>query len=462
MGIEIGAAGEALTAIVITNELANSSAPPDVVPHNSDINHCANCGAQLNGKYCHVCGQSSHIHRSLFHMFEEVLHGVFHFDTKAWHTIPALIFRPGHLTRDYIEGKRSYYVSPLALFLFLIFLMFFVFSFTMKGPGNEILNAPESREEVVKELSNLQTSIADKTAEKAKLKPYDSDIWQLENEINETRLEFKKLQDALDKLDGKALNVIEVEQQLALAEKKLKEQRAIETAQKNTSSPNPSSSSMPAENLIKPWELAQQIRFTEREIKYYKKRLANNKEKDEIKQERKASDKSQTSATPTENTNPSDTNITNDINIQYNDLSEIPYVGEALAHANKNRELTLYKMKQKASSLAFLLMPISLPFLWLLFAFKRKYVMFDHAVFSLYSLSFMCLLMMLVAILSKFDLTGTAGVLFMLVPPIHMFVQLRHAYRLGVFGTLWRTLALLCIAFISLTLYALVVTMLSA
>ncbi|MBX9869795.1 MAG: hypothetical protein K2X63_08365, partial [Burkholderiaceae bacterium] len=254
----------------------------------------------------------------------------------------------------------------------------------------------------------------------------------------------------------------EVEQQLALAEKKLKEQRAIETAQKNTSSPNPSSSSMPAENLIKPWELAQQIRFTEREIKYYKKRLANNKEKDEIKQERKASDKSQTSATPTENTNPSDTNITNDINIQYNDLSEIPYVGEALAHANKNRELTLYKMKQKASSLAFLLMPISLPFLWLLFAFKRKYVMFDHAVFSLYSLSFMCLLMMLVAILSKFDLTGTAGVLFMLVPPIHMFVQLRHAYRLGVFGTLWRTLALLCIAFISLTLYALVVTMLSA
>ena len=29
----------------------------------------------------------------------------FHFDTKAWRTIPALIFKPGKLTREYIDGK---------------------------------------------------------------------------------------------------------------------------------------------------------------------------------------------------------------------------------------------------------------------------------------------------------------------------------------------------------------------
>ena len=115
MGIEISGAGETLAAIVVTNALENQTGTDS----SADTKTCANCGTTLNGAYCHACGQSSHIHRSLLHMVEEVLHGIFHFDTKAWRTIPALIFRPGHLTKDYIEGKRTSFVSPLALFLFL-------------------------------------------------------------------------------------------------------------------------------------------------------------------------------------------------------------------------------------------------------------------------------------------------------------------------------------------------------
>jgi hypothetical protein len=83
-------------------------------------------------------------------------------------------------------------------------------------------------------------------------------------------------------------------------------------------------------------------------------------------------------------------------------------------------------------------------------------------VFSLYSLSFMCLLLITIAILSKFNFTGTAGFLFMTVPPVHMFAQLRRAYSLSIFGSLWRTLALLFIAFLSLVIYAALVTLLSA
>src|SRR3954464_897115 len=83
---------------------------------------CANCGAQLNGAFCHVCGQSSHIHRSLLHLVEEVVHGILHFDTKGWKTFPLLVAFPGRLTRRYIDGQRKTYVSPLALFLFMVFL----------------------------------------------------------------------------------------------------------------------------------------------------------------------------------------------------------------------------------------------------------------------------------------------------------------------------------------------------
>ena len=98
---------------------------------------CKNCGAALAGKYCHECGQVSHVHRSLFHIAEELLHGLFHFDTKMWRTIPALFFYPGKLTREYIDGKRVRYVAPLPLYLFLIFLMFFVFSMTAQFSGGD-------------------------------------------------------------------------------------------------------------------------------------------------------------------------------------------------------------------------------------------------------------------------------------------------------------------------------------
>ena len=76
--------------------------------------HCGNCGAQLNGTYCGVCGQAGHLHRSLLHLAEEFLHGVLHFDTKGFRTLPLLVARPGLLTRRYIAGQRTRYVSPLA------------------------------------------------------------------------------------------------------------------------------------------------------------------------------------------------------------------------------------------------------------------------------------------------------------------------------------------------------------
>jgi hypothetical protein len=100
-------------------------------------------------------------------------------------------------------------------------------------------------------------------------------------------------------------------------------------------------------------------------------------------------------------------------------------------------------MKSNASKFAFLLMPMSLPFLWLLFMFRRQYVMFDHAVFSLYSLCFMSLLLMCTALLNRFGFSGIAAMLFAFVPPVHMYTQLKQAYQLTVKGALWRTFALL-------------------
>jgi hypothetical protein len=496
MGIELVNAGETLAAIVVSNELSNQANgggdnPPSGT-HGDPTATCANCGTNLTGAYCHACGQSSHIHRSLLHMFEEVLHGIFHFDTKAWRTVPALIFRPGHLTREYIQGKRTSFVSPLALFLFLIFLMFFVFSLTMKGPGNAFLHIPETREQIVKELSNNQATLAEQQTKMQQLPVGSSDVPELSIEIRETQMTIRELEDQLDLLDGKKIDVTKTQALLNEAEsnfanlKKLKAQQkarpeSVVGAASGTLENASASDASSTTKVLPPWELENQILFAQREVKYQKKRLAkaNRIEANTAEDNAAANASSAASnsdAATSANSKSASTALSsvahsaeastsddekNGNDDEINNLSDIPYIGKALAHAEKNRELTLYKMKKNAASSAFLLMPISLPFLWLLFAFKRQYVMFDHAVFSLYSLSFMCLLLMTIAILGKFNFSGTAGFLFMTVPPIHMFVQLRHAYQLSILSTIWRTIALLLIAFLSLLIYATLVTMLS-
>src|SRR5690606_35941496 len=70
-----------------------------------------------------------HIHRTFQSLGHDVLHSVFHFEGKFWRTMPELVFRPERLTRRYIDGERAKFISPMALFLFTVFVMYGVFAF---------------------------------------------------------------------------------------------------------------------------------------------------------------------------------------------------------------------------------------------------------------------------------------------------------------------------------------------
>lgn len=101
---------------------------------------CADCGTETVGRFCHNCGNPSHVHRTLLHLGEELLHGVMHFDSRTWRTLPLLAFRPGRLTCEWCLGKRARYVSPLALFLFTIFVLFMGLSY-FPGPKQNLVEA---------------------------------------------------------------------------------------------------------------------------------------------------------------------------------------------------------------------------------------------------------------------------------------------------------------------------------
>jgi len=117
---------------------------------------CLNCGTALVGAYCHACGQNGHLHRTIGGFAHDLLHGVFHFEGKIWATLPMLLFKPGALTRRYIRGERARFVSPLAMFLFCVFLMF-----AIVGGLAGSLHAPEVREaDKKRSLAEIESAIA--------------------------------------------------------------------------------------------------------------------------------------------------------------------------------------------------------------------------------------------------------------------------------------------------------------
>ena len=86
---------------------------------------CANCGAILQGGWCHACGQlAEDFHRSIGRLATEVVEGVTHLDGRLWRTLPGLILRPAKLTRAYIDGHRAAQIPPLRLFLVVLLLVF--------------------------------------------------------------------------------------------------------------------------------------------------------------------------------------------------------------------------------------------------------------------------------------------------------------------------------------------------
>ncbi|MCR5887866.1 DUF3667 domain-containing protein [Hymenobacter sp. J193] len=93
---------------------------------------CANCGHAFQpeqpNEFCPSCGQQNHdLNVSFGHVLEETLEGIFHFDSKVFRTAGLLLFRPGQLTRRFMQGHRVGYVPPIRLYVFISF-VFFLFS----------------------------------------------------------------------------------------------------------------------------------------------------------------------------------------------------------------------------------------------------------------------------------------------------------------------------------------------
>ena len=94
--------------------------------------NCLNCGTEIDAtdNYCHNCGQNNRSSRiSVKELFNDFLGDYFTFDSKLFRSIYPLLFKPGFLTNEYIEGKRIKYIPPLRMYIFISIIYFFVISF---------------------------------------------------------------------------------------------------------------------------------------------------------------------------------------------------------------------------------------------------------------------------------------------------------------------------------------------
>lgn len=327
---------------------------------------CLNCGATVAGNYCSNCGQPVHIHRSIGAIWHDILHGVLHFEGKIWRTLPMLAFKPGKLTRGYIEGARARYVSPMALFLFSIFMMFAVFAFI----GTNNVKLPEDGNFTV--AIDQQDAVLIQKIEEAELQLASPDLAVGDQEkLNETIEELKSERNGLSYIGGKPLPYPE------LYEGANSPIQISGDGEINTGSPY--------------WD-----------------------------------------------------NI----------------ISGALEKAQTNPSLLLYKLQSNGYKFAWLLIPLSLPFVWLAMLGKRGYKLYDHAIFTTYSISFMSLLFIFLAVLGTAGLSGVVAPIATIVPPLHLYKHLRYSYDLSRIGTLARLAILFVGIVISLSLFLLILTLL--
>lgn len=119
---------------------------------------CLNCGAIVHGRYCHQCSQENTIsHQSFWSLATHFVYDIFHFDGKFFDTLRFLLFRPGFVAREYIQGRRVRFLDPIRMYLFTS-AVFFVILFSIKpsidfNSSNYLLLDRAERMELVMALS---------------------------------------------------------------------------------------------------------------------------------------------------------------------------------------------------------------------------------------------------------------------------------------------------------------------
>jgi hypothetical protein len=138
-----------------------------------------------------------------------------------------------------------------------------------------------------------------------------------------------------------------------------------------------------------------------------------------------------------------------------------PAVGiiDLMSKLRKNPEYYGYKIESLSYKLSFVTVPISVVILWLMFAWRRRFSLYHHAVVALYGLGFLALMSAFASLLPSF-LTGLATFLIMIAAFVHATVHLKGAYGSGWVQSVLRALTLAVLTSLAFALFLMAVMLL--
>ena len=94
---------------------------------------CPDCGTPGSGNYCANCGEEMEPRvLRIRHYIRDVFQELLSFDSKFLHSIPALLFKPGFLAKEFVAGRRKRYLSPLKLHIIIAILMFLSIGYILR------------------------------------------------------------------------------------------------------------------------------------------------------------------------------------------------------------------------------------------------------------------------------------------------------------------------------------------
>lgn len=105
--------------------------------------NCLNCGhpMELTDRYCSYCSQLNTTKPlTLTDFFGEFIGSIITYDSKFRYTLRDLLFKPGTISRNFVDGKRLQYANPFRFFLSVSIIYFIVQGLiaTFSGESNLI------------------------------------------------------------------------------------------------------------------------------------------------------------------------------------------------------------------------------------------------------------------------------------------------------------------------------------
>jgi hypothetical protein len=102
----------------------------------TQVSICPTCSNEVAGNYCSNCGERIFADKQelrFSHFLKEAYRELFDLDSKFIRTLRYLFTRPGFLTLEMLQGRKSIYIKPVRLYVTLVVVHFLAFSMIQSG-----------------------------------------------------------------------------------------------------------------------------------------------------------------------------------------------------------------------------------------------------------------------------------------------------------------------------------------